>query len=78
MFTLRKWVISWFINMAKNKRLFFRIDDRTYMLMSELSAMTGVSMSVVARGMLKRCIDELLDDSGNWRKKNAKDKEGKG
>ena len=61
--------------MAKNKKLFARNDDRTHMLMSELSRMTGVSISVIARSMLKRCIDDLIDEDGNWKKKNAEDKE---
>lgn len=64
--------------MAKSKKLFARIDDRTHMLMSELSRMTGVSISVIARSMLKRCIDDLIDEDGNWKKKNAEDKERKG
>lgn len=64
--------------MAKNKKLSARIDDRTHMLMSELSRMTGVSISVIARSMLKRCIDDLIDENGNWKKKNAEDKERKG
>ena len=64
--------------MAKNKKLFARIDDRTHMLMSELSRMTGVSISVIAWSMLKRCIDDLIDEDGNWKKKNAEDKERKG
>lgn len=48
------------------------------MLMSELSRMTGVSISVIVRSMLKRCIDDLIDEDGNWKKKNAEDKERKG
>lgn len=60
--------------MAKNKKLFVRVDERMHMLITELSGIAGVSISVVVRGMLKRCIEGLLDEKGNWKRTNANNK----
>lgn len=55
-----------------------RFDDRTLMLLNELSTITGTNTSVIVRGMVLRCVDELIDKSGNWKvryeeKKSRKD-----
>nr|DAY10913.1 MAG TPA: SeqA protein N-terminal domain [Caudoviricetes sp.] len=50
-----------------NKRRSVRFDERTWMLLNELSKKTGASISVVIRGMVIRGMDELMDDSGNFK-----------
>ena len=49
-----------------------RIDDRTSMLLNELTGITGIKTSVIVRGMVMRCIEELIDKSGNWKISNEK------
>nr|DAW29908.1 MAG TPA: antitoxin [Caudoviricetes sp.] len=63
--------------MGKNRRLVIRVDDRTSMLLSELSDITGTNTSVIVRGMIMRCVEELIDKSGNWRINNEKNKDRK-
>lgn len=55
-----------------------RFDERTVMLLNELSDITKTSISVIVRGMVHRSIEELIDKSGNWSLQNEKNKEGKG
>lgn len=50
-----------------NKRRSVRFDERTWMLLNELSKKTGASISVVIRGMVIRGMDEIMDDSGNFK-----------
>lgn len=59
------------------KRLSIRFDERTLMLLSELSKITGTNISVIVRGMTIRCVEELIDKSGNWRMGNEKNKKRK-
>lgn len=50
-----------------NNRRSVRFDERTWMLLNELSKKTGVSISVIIRGMVIRGMDEIMDDSGNFK-----------
>lgn len=54
-----------------------RFDERTLMLLDELSAIIGTDKSVLIRTMVMRCMDELIDQSGNWKVNREKDKERK-
>ncbi len=60
------------------KMINVRFDERTVMLLNELSDITKTSISVIVRGMVHRSIEELIDKSGNWSLQNEKNKEGKG
>lgn len=64
--------------MGKNKILVVRIDERTSMLLSELSGITGMNTSVIVRSMVLRCVEELIDKSGEWRISNEKIQNRKG
>ena len=48
-----------------NKRRSVRFDERTCMLLTELSEKTGASISVIIRGLIIRGMDEIIDESGN-------------
>lgn len=56
------------------KMINVRFDERTVMLLDELSDVTKTSVSVIVRGMVHRSIEELIDESGNWKMLNEKDK----
>lgn len=60
--------------MGYRKRLSVRLDERTAMLLKELSSITQTSPSVIVRGIVQRGINELIDESGNWKTLNEKDK----
>ena len=60
--------------MGNKKRISIRFDERTLMLIDELSSITGMNASVIIRSMTMRCIEELIDKSGNWTVDNAKNK----
>lgn len=62
--------------MRKRKRLSIRFDERTAMLLDELSNITKTTTSVIIRGMVHRSIEELIDKSGDWRITNEKSKKG--
>lgn len=47
------------------KRRSVRFDERTWMILTELSAKTGASISVIIRSMIMRGLDEIIDESGN-------------
>ena len=64
--------------MEYKKRISIRLDERSAMLLNELSKITRTSTSIIIRGMVNRSIEELMDKSGNWKIPNEKDKEGKG
>ena len=64
--------------MEYKKRISTRLDERSAMLLNELSKITRTSTSIIIRGMVNRSIEELIDKSGNWKIPNEKDKEGKG
>lgn len=49
----------------KKKRISIRFDDRTLMLLEELSSKTKVRVSVVIRSLVIKGIDEIIDDTGN-------------
>lgn len=63
--------------MDYKKRISVRLDERTAMLLNELSNLTNTSTSIIIRGMVHRSIDELIDEFGNWKMKNEKNKDGK-
>lgn len=63
--------------MDYKKRLSIRLDERTAMLLSELSEITKTRSSVIIRGIMQRGINELIDEKGNWKILNEKDKNGK-
>lgn len=50
-----------------NKRRSIRFDERTWMLLNELSKTTQASISVIIRGILMRGLNEVVDESGNLR-----------
>ena len=50
-----------------NNRRSVRFDERIWMLLNELSKKTGASISVIIRGMVIRGMDEIMDDSGNFK-----------
>lgn len=64
--------------MEYKKRISIRLDERSAMLLNELSKITRTSTSIIIRGMVNRSIEKLIDKSGNWKIPNEKDKEGKG
>lgn len=51
----------------RKKRITVRFDDRTMMLLNELSDMTKTNTSVIVRGMVHRNIEDLIDKAGNWK-----------
>ena len=51
----------------KGPRVTVRLDERTRMLLTELSEMTGTTVSVIVRGIVKQRIESLLDKAGNWK-----------
>lgn len=51
----------------KGHRVTVRLDERTRMLLNELSEMTGTTVSVIVRGIVKQRIESLLDKAGNWK-----------
>lgn len=52
--------------MGEKKRISVRFDERSWMLLNELSSITGVNISVIVRSMVSREIEGLIDKSGNW------------
>lgn len=50
--------------MRKKKRT-IRFDERTWMILNEVSKITGSSLSVIIRGLVMKGIDELTDEAGN-------------
>ena len=52
-----------------------RFDERTWMLLKELSDKTGSKVSVIIRGMVTRSIEALLDEAGNFKIDENKTKE---
>ena len=59
------------------KMINVRFDERTVMLLNELSDITKTSISVIVRGMVYRRIEELIDKSGNWKLPNENNEERK-
>lgn len=49
----------------KKKRISIRFDDRTLMLLEELSNKTSVKASVVVRSLVMKGINDIVDDAGN-------------
>lgn len=52
-----------------------RFDERTWMLLKELSEKTGAKISVIIRGMVSRSIESLLDTEGNFKLNEKKAEE---
>jgi hypothetical protein len=44
------------------------------MLLTELSEMTGTTVSVIIRGIVKQRVESLLDKAGNWKIKPHEDR----
>ena len=59
------------------KMINVRFDERTVMLLNELSDITKTSISVIVSGMVYRSIEELIDKSGNWKLPNENNEERK-
>lgn len=57
--------------MAKNKILMVRVDERTGLIIDELSDKLGASKSRVIRVLLQKSIDEIIDEKGNIKINNA-------
>jgi predicted DNA-binding protein len=49
----------------KKKRISIRFDDRTLMLLEELSNKTSAKVSVVVRSLVMKGINDIMDDTGN-------------
>ena len=49
----------------KKKRISIRFDDRTLMLLEELSNKTSVKVSVVVRSLVMKGLNDIVDDAGN-------------
>lgn len=64
--------------MEYKKRISIRLDERSVMLLNELSKITHTSTSIIIRGMVNRSLEELIDESGNWKIQNEKTEKGKG
>lgn len=47
-----------------NKRRSIRFDERTWMLLNELSCKTGANISVIIRSMIIRGLDAITDEFG--------------
>jgi antitoxin component of RelBE/YafQ-DinJ toxin-antitoxin module len=58
--------------MLMTNRISIRIDERTKMLLHEISDATGVSVAVVIRSFIMREVDLILDREGYIRIKNEK------
>ena len=61
----------------RKKRITVRFDDRTMMLLNELSDMTKTNTSVIVREMVHRNIEDLIDKAGNWKIKDENTKKRK-
>lgn len=57
--------------MAKNKILMVRVDERTGLIIEELSDKLGTSKSRIIRALLQKSIDEIVDEKGNVKINNA-------
>lgn len=57
--------------MAKNKILMVRVDERTGLIIDELSDKLGASKSCVIRVLIQKSIDEIIDEKGNIKINNA-------
>ncbi|WP_291601967.1 hypothetical protein [Bacteroides sp.] len=49
----------------KNNRISIRFNERTLMLLAEISEKTGAKMSVVIRSFVLKGINDIVDDTGN-------------
>ena len=49
------------------KRISLRIDDRTMMLLRDLSKKLNISVSKIVRVITTSSIEKLLDKDGNWK-----------
>lgn len=53
----------------KSKTLIVRVDERTYMLLEEISRRNRVGISVVIRALVSKGLNEIIDESGNLKMK---------
>ena len=49
----------------KKRRISIRFDDRSLMLLEELSNKTSAKVSVVVRSLVMKGINDIMDDTGN-------------
>ena len=56
----------------ERKRFSIRLGDGERMLLEELAGIIGTNVSTIIRGMITKCVDELMDKSGNWKVNNEK------
>jgi hypothetical protein len=47
------------------KKISIKIDERSLMILKEISSKRKVSLSVIVRAFLKRSVDGLIDEKGN-------------
>ncbi|MFV0323064.1 MAG: hypothetical protein ACK5LF_01630 [Bacteroides xylanisolvens] len=64
--------------MEYKKRISIRLDERSAMLLNELSKIMQTSTSIIIRGMVNRSLEELIDTNGNWKILNEKTEKRKG
>lgn len=60
--------------MKYKKIISVRLDERTAMLLNELSNITQTGISVIIRGVVSCSIEKLIDETGNWKIHNEKNK----
>ena len=64
--------------MEYKKRISIRLDERSAMLLNELSKIMQTSTSIIIRGMVNHSLEELIDTNGNWKILNEKTEKRKG
>ena len=50
--------------MKKKNTLSIRVDERTTMLLNELSSLTGKNISVLSRVFIMKGLNDMLDNEG--------------
>ena len=50
----------------RKQQVTVRFNERTRMLLSELSRLTGTSVSAIVRHLVTVGLDKLMDKEGNW------------
>lgn len=63
--------------MKKKNTLSIRVDERTTMLLNELSSLTGKNISVLSRVFIMKGLNDMLDNEG-YIKQSARNKPNRG
>lgn len=63
--------------MKKKNTLSIRVDERTTMLLNELSSLTGKNISVLSRVFIMKELNDMLDNEG-YIKLSARNKPNRG